>query len=74
VRMKALCGAVGVAVVRLEEAAWRFLAALCDGEPLLWQPASINDNNGCSKGLRSNSFTGSLAPSNTDLRAGRATS
>ena len=36
--MKALCGAVGVAVVRLEEAAWRFLAALCDGEPLLWQP------------------------------------
>jgi hypothetical protein len=56
--MKALCGAVGVAVVRLEEAAWRFLAALCDGEPLLWQPASIDDNNGCSKAW-SNSFTGS---------------
>jgi hypothetical protein len=48
--MKALCGAVGVAVVRLEEAAWRFLAALCDGEPLLWRPASIDDNNGWLEG------------------------
>ena len=39
-----------------------------------WAAASIDDNNGCSKGLRSNSFTGSLAPSNTDLRADRTTS
>src|SRR5262249_44584728 len=39
-----------------------------------WAAESIDDNNGCSKGLRSNSFTGSLAPSNTDLRADRTTS
>jgi len=39
----------------------------------LGQAPSVDDNNGCSKGLRSNSFTGSLAPSNTDLRADRTT-
>jgi hypothetical protein len=38
------------------------------------QPPAIDDNNGCSKDLRSNSFTGSLAPSNIDLRADRTTS
>src|SRR5262249_40014012 len=39
-----------------------------------WAAASIDDNNGCSKVLRSNSFTGSLARSNTDLLADRTTS
>src|SRR5262249_28860172 len=43
-------------------------------ETQVGQPPSIDDNNGCSKGLRSNSFTGSLAPSNSDLRADRTTS
>src|SRR5262249_48621316 len=39
-----------------------------------WAAQSIDDNNGCSKGLRSNSFSGSLAPSTTDLHADRTTS
>ena len=60
---------------RREALAHRILPTVFQGSALpTWAAASIDDNNGCSKGLRSNSFTGSLAPSNTDLRADRTTS
>src|SRR5262249_13443040 len=33
--------------------------------PISGKPSSVDDNDGCSQGLRSNSVTGSLAPSQT---------